>query len=142
MQELIRTGATGSHTDSAGTTLPPEPCPKEGHVRHSCTPRMATGATSASVPAASKPGGEGQCSGMVCPAPAASHGHPCRAWAISSAQHTTLGEAEAASWRRPPSLNSKSTSERDTLVNNFKGLFKLQLATAFICLLLCCTFLL
>lgn len=44
-------------------------------------PQLATGATSALVPAASQPGGEGQCSGMI---------YPARAWAISSAQHTTL----------------------------------------------------
>lgn len=106
-------------------------------------PRTGTEATSALMPAASKPGGEGQCSGIIGPAPAASYSHPCGAWAINSAQHTTLGEAEAASWRRTRFLNSKSTgSETDRLVNNFKGLFKLQLATALICLLLCCTFLL
>lgn len=90
--------------------------------------------------AASKPGGEGQCSGIIYPAPAASHSHPGGAWAISSAQHTTPGRAEAASWRTQ-SLNSKSSaSETDRLVSHFKGLFKLQLATGLICLLLCCTF--
>lgn len=36
-QELIKTGATGSDTDSAGPTLPAEPCPKKDHGRHGCT---------------------------------------------------------------------------------------------------------
>lgn len=58
----------------------------------------------------------------------------CRAWAISSAQHTTLER------QRLPAEGGHQLLLKQTLVNNFKGLFKLQLATALICLLLCCTF--